>query len=220
MSNLLNYLKYEGLIATVKRAWNKLFHHVESHTIFLLARGAPQLNSEMEMELEIELVTNENKAAFEQIKFWDFVKADGFIGNPRRSVIMLKDGRDYIAYAAEEHEEERKIFGLGSFVLNSGQGWIGPVYVLRIHRGKGYNRFMLIEQMKRLQRIGVNEIFTAINSQNTASLNSFKNVGFEEIGKVDAKGQIIYEINGILSGQFKQNITVRTTPRAVKGEIS
>ncbi len=182
MSSLLNYLKQEGLTATFQKAWNKFFHKANSHTVFLRVRLPDEI--EKELEKNFELLEESNRAAFEEIKFWDFIHANDFIANEHQSVILLKDKDKYIAYAAEEHEKERAIHGLGSFSLKTGEGWIGPVYVCKPWRGQGNNKRLLLYQMNRLKKIGINTVYTAINSQNIHSLKSFKSVGFEEIGTV------------------------------------
>lgn len=203
MSSLLNYLKQEGLSATAKRAWNKAFHKGVSQTVFLRADLSKEIDNEH--GLAFELLEESNRAAFCEIKFWDFVNADEFIGNEHQSVIMLREGDKYIAYAAEKHATERLIHGLGSFVLKSDEGWIGPVYVRKQWRGHGYNRQLLLQQMHRLKECGMTTVYTAINSQNTASLKSFSSVGFEEIGTVDTKGSILQDKHGILSRQYRRS---------------
>ena len=202
MSSLLNYLKQEGLSATAKRAWNKVFHKNDSQTVFLRADLSAGIDDEYGADFE--LLDESNRSAFEKIKFWEFVNADDFIGNENQSVIMLRDGDNYIAYAAEEHAIERVIHGLGSFILKSDEGWIGPVYVKKQWRGRGYNRLLLLQQMHRLKEFGMTMVYTAINSQNAASLKSFASVGFEEIGTVDTKANISTDEKGIIKEAFKK----------------
>ena len=202
MSSLLNYLKQEGLSATAKRAWNKVFHKGVSQTVFLRADLSEEIDDEHGTDYE--LLDEKNREAFEELKFWDFVNADDFISNENQSVIMLRDGDNYIAYAAEEHAVERVIHGLGSYLLKSNEGWIGPVYVRKQWRGRGYNRRLLLQQMHRLKECGMTMVYTAINSQNTASLKSFASVGFEEIGTVDTKANINTDEKGIIKEAFKK----------------
>ena len=201
MSSLLNYLKQEGLSATAKRAWNKAFHKGVSQTVFLRADLSAVIDDDHEAEFEV--LDESNRAAFEKIKFWDFVNADDFIGNEHQNVIMLRDGDNYIAYAAEEHATERLIHGLGSFLLKSNEGWIGPVYVRKQWRGRGNNKRLLIHQMYRLKELGITTVYTAINSQNDASLRSFSSVGFEKIGIADGRGSILYDPENILAKAFR-----------------
>lgn len=196
MSSLINYLKQEGLAATVKRAWKKVFRHDDSHTVFLkvdLTDGSTK-----EIVGNIEILDEQNRQAFERIKFWDFVKAEDFIGNDQQSVMMLKAGGEYVAYAAEEHDTERIIHGLGSFHLKENEGWIGPVYVCKDWRGKGYNRQLLKAQMNHLRELGTTTVYTAINSQNASSLKSFQGVGFREFGTVDDHGIIMTDTGDVL----------------------
>ena len=204
MSRCINYLRQEGLTAIVKKLWQKIFYSGSSSSVFLKIELFDN-NFRETNPVKTELLTDTNRKNFETIKFWDFVKTNEFIDNPNRSVVMLKKGENYIAYAAEEHEEERIIHGLGRFVLKKGQGWIGPVYVAKQYRGNGYNRILLLEQLNRLHKLEVKEVFTAINSQNEASLRSFKSVGFVEVGRVDKKFNIIGDEGNILSNQFRFN---------------
>lgn len=202
MSSLLKYMKQEGLSATAKKAWNKAFRKGDSRTVFLRATLSDEIK--MNNERMFEIMDESNRAAFEEIKFWDFVKADDYIGNEHQSVVLLRDGDRYIAYAAEEHELNRVIHGTGLFKLGPGQGWIGPVYVSRQWRGKGYNRQLLQIQMYRLNKMGIKTIYTAINSQNDASLKSFKRAGFAEIGTLDAQGNILTDTDNILHAAFSK----------------
>lgn len=202
MRSLINYLKQEGLMDTAKRAWAKAFSNGDSYTVFLRVE-VPEGLSESSNE-KFEILDSSNRDVFERMKFWDFVKTDDFIGNDSQSVVMLKDDGEYIAYAAEEHEIERKIHGLGTFSLRTGEGWIGPVYVRRRWRGHGYNRQLLLHQMYRLNLMSVSTIYTAINSQNTSSLKSFKSVGFDVVGTVDACGSIHDDPADILHEAFRK----------------
>lgn len=154
---------------------------------------------------EIERLTEVNRKEFERIKFWDFVNTDEFINNPKQSILLLKAGEEYVAYAAEEHEICREIHGLGKFQLRSGEGWIGPVYVLRDWRGRGINKALVAEQIKKLQASGIDTFYTSINSNNEASLNSFKHSGFCEIGRVDNNGSVEAASDSMLFELFKNN---------------
>lgn len=204
MNSLKNYLKKEGIGAVVKRALTKVFHAKDSCTIFL--RTCPgALKPEKDENGTIELLTEANRAAFEVIKFWDFIQADDFINNLHQSVVMYRIRDEYIAYAAEEHESDRQIHGLGSFLLRDKEAWIGPVYVCRNWRGQGYNRRLLLYQMSRLNEMGVTTVYTAINSQNASSLRSFKNAGFTEIGTVNNSGEIVDDPERILARAFHKS---------------
>lgn len=151
---------------------------------------------------EIEHLTEINRKEFDKIKFWDFVNTDAFINNPKQSILLLKVGKEYVAYAAEEHEICREIHGLGKFQMRSGEGWIGPVYVLRGWRGRGINKALVAEQIKKLQASGIDTFYTSINSNNGASLNSFKHGGFCEIGRVDSKGSVEAKSDRVLFERF------------------
>ena len=117
---------------------------------------------------------------------------------------MLKDDKDFIAYVAEEHETERMIHGLGSFILGPNEGWIGPLYVRKKWRGQGNSIQLLLHQMYRLNQMGVSTIYTAINSQNAVSLKSYKSVGFVEIGAVDVHGDVLDDPERILYSAFRK----------------
>lgn len=201
LGRLITYLRNEGLLATVVRSWNKIFFHSKSQTVFLKHNGL--LNeAQGESDIIFEVLTDENRSSFESIKFWNFINTDDYINNMQQNVLLIKKDNEFIAYAAELHERTREIHNLGCFLLNSGEGWIGPVYVVKKYRRKGVNRLLLVEQIKRLQSKGVYEIFSAINSRNTASLKSFKKVGFVEIGSVDSLKRIVGDPKGIIAEKF------------------
>lgn len=118
---------------------------------------------------------------------------------------MLKVDEEYVAYVAEGHEKCREINGLGKFKLRCGEDWICPVYVLRSWRGRGINKMLIAEQMKRLQTMGIDTFYTSINSNNKASLNSFKHSGFDEIGRVDKNRRVEVTSDCVLFKQFANN---------------
>lgn len=202
MNRLLKYLKNEGVHFTLNKIWNKVFRHEQSHTVFLKFNG-DERKIENSSDFKIEKLTERNKENFEEIKFWDFIHSEDFINNPKQSVLLIRAGKEYIAYAAEEHEQNREIHGLGSFNLKSDEGWIGPVYVMKKWRGHGLAQRLILLQMQNLRNIGVNTFFTAVNSNNRASLISFKNVGYSQIGMVDNKGVIVQDRLNILCYAFE-----------------
>lgn len=200
MKRLVSYLKQEGILATLKRLFGKIFHF-KSTTVFLMLDRHVE-DDPISDSLAFELLSRQNICAFERIKFWSFIDTEDFICNSRQSVLLLKNLEEYVAYAAEEHEQNRIIHKLGCFELKSGQGWIGPVYVSKKWRGNGFNRLLLLKQIHRLRKMGINKIFTSINSRNQPSLKSFKKVGFVEIGVVNSRGQIVKLYDDCLNDQF------------------
>lgn len=204
MNQLLKYLQREGVYATLNKVKNKVFGHNKSCTVFLKNNGGGVRTGNIE-NFEIERLTEVNRKDFEKIKFWDFVNTDEFINNPKQSILLLKAGEEYVAYAAEEHEICREIHELGKFQLRAGEGWIGPVYVLRGWRGRGINKALVAEQIKKLQASGIDTFYTSINSNNEASLNSFKYSGFCEIGRVDSKGCVEARSDCVLFERFTNN---------------
>ena len=205
MNQLLKYLQREGVYATLTKVKNKVFKHSKSYTIFLKNNGGGGKRIDSSENFEIERLTEVNRKDFERIKFWDFVNTDEFINNPKQSILLLKVDEEYVAYAAEEHEICREIHGLGKFQLRFGEGWIGPVYVLRSWRGHGINKALVAEQVKKLKAGGIDTFYTSINSNNEASLNSFKHSGFCEIGRVDSKGSVEARSDRVLFERFTNN---------------
>ena len=61
-------------------------------------------------------------------------------------------------------------------------------------------------QLSRLSQIGIKYFYTAINSNNSPSIKSFVKSGFEEIGSVDSKGNLINDPKGILKESFKYTV--------------
>lgn len=201
MSTLVRYLRQEGVVDTAKRILSKFLFGSASTTIFLRAEY-PMCDPHVFAVADVEVLMSSNRVDFDSIKFWDFVRTDDYINNEHQSVLLLKMKDEYVAYAAEEHGKKKDIHGLGSFLLEERQAWIGPVYVTKKWRGNGINRFLVLKQMQRLHAMGINEVFTSINSQNTSSLKSFKKAGFAEVGQVNKRGVILRDMNNILSNAF------------------
>lgn len=203
MNQILKYIKTEGVCFTLNKIWNKVCQRGQSHTVFLKYDGNYQV--ENQEEFAIEKLTEQNRKDFEKIKFWNFIHSEDFINNPKQSILLLKVGEEYIAYVAEEHEQSREIHGLGIFKLKTGEGWIGPAYVVKKWRGQGLIRKLISMQMQNLRNIGVDIFFTAINSNNCASLTSFKHMGFSQVGIVDNKGIIVQDVLNILCHGFENS---------------
>lgn len=203
MSSLGSYLRQEGFLATVKRAFLKFAKGQRSSTIFLKAGSGVDLSFRGN-DVEFVALSEENRSEFEKIKFWEFVKADDYIDNPYQSVLMLRKNREIVGYVAEQHEIRRLIHGTGVFVLSIGEGWIGPVYVSSDNRGNGYNRMLLKEQIRTLRAKGIDTFYTAINSENLPSLRSFMSVGFRQIGEVSANGESLSDSYSVLAEKFHQ----------------
>ena len=202
MSRLKNYLLKEGVLGTVKHTWNKAVFRSKSKTVFL--RMLLTDLSAFDGDGRIEKLCESNRVAFENIKFWDFLKTEEFIDSNNKSIVMIKQDMHYIGYVAEEHEIDREIHGLGLFMLGENEGWIGPAYVCRKWRKQGYNKKMIIHQLSQLKSKSISAAYTAINSMNTASLNSFMSIGFETIGEVNDSGDIICDPEGILHRAYKK----------------
>lgn len=185
MNRLINYLMNEGFVETIKKIIVKIKQHGKSETIFFQKEvqnfEAPKSLNDI---MKCVKLTEENQSDFENIKFWSFINTNTYLNNPNASILLLKIGNNYVGYAAEQHETERKIHGLGVFNLKRKEGWIGPVYVVRQYRGQGLNRILVNEQIMQLRQKHITTFFTSINSANTSSIKSFNSLGFKEFGRV------------------------------------
>ena len=203
MNKLIIYLRNEGILQTIKKAFVKVFRSENSQTIFFHRRIDVDCKIlQEEHDESYSELTEETIPQFEKIKFWDFINAMQYVNNQNESVLLVKCEGEIIAYAAECHEKERPIHGLGSFQLRAKEAWIGPVYVQKHYRGKGINRRLVTEQLQRLRAKGITDFYTSINSNNPSSIKSFQNAGFTEIGRVDKSGRIIENDGKRLSARF------------------
>lgn len=203
MNKLSIYLHNEGIQQTIRKIFVKIFKSENSQTVFFHKRIDVKCEFPLEEHDETYFELTESAIPdFEKIKFWDFINAMQYTNNPNEGVLLVKYNEEVIAYAAECHEKERSIHGLGSFQLRAKEAWIGPVYVLKKYRGRGINRRLIIEVMKRMRAYGITDFYTSINSNNPSSIKSFQNAGFTEIGRVDKSGRIIENDEKRLSTRF------------------
>lgn len=184
MSKITKYLRHEGLIGTGKKVWH-LMSRLDSKTYFFESTQTLYSNNNSHIifhELQPDLLQQ-----FEDIKFFEHVSGNEYINKDNKKILMAYIDDEPVGYVAAEHGIDKKIHGLGRFILSDSESWIGPTYVMREYRGKGISSLLISEIMRILKEDGITSYFTAINSDNIASQKAFINNGFKKIGSVIAQ---------------------------------
>lgn len=71
--------------------------------------------------------------------------------------------------------------GMGDFLMNSSECWVGPMFVHKKYRGLGLNKCQVLYQ---IQQENVSFCCTSVSKGNLASIHSLERMGFKRIGKV------------------------------------
>lgn len=182
MSKIVNYLKYEGISATVK----KIVHSVkksDSKTVFFEASDS-DFTREKET-LRVVGLKEDFLNEFENIKFFEHIVSGDYLNSNSRKLLLGYIGDVLVGYVAAEHGVEKKIHGLGRFSLTAEEAWIGPTWVRREFRGQGISSVLIREMMDILQKENnIMHFYTAINAENISSQKAFVKNSFKELGTV------------------------------------
>lgn len=182
MSKIVNYLKYEGISATVK----KIIHSVkksDSTTVFFEASDSAftgQKEALKVVELKEDILDE-----FENIKFFEHIVSSDYLNSNSRKLLLGYMGDILVGYVAAEYGVEKEIHGLGKFSLTKEEAWIGPTYVRRKFRGQGISSALIREMMDILQKENnIMHFYTAINAENISSQKAFLKNSFVQFGTV------------------------------------
>lgn len=96
------------------------------------------------------------------------------------------------------------VHGVGDFLLNDNEYWIGPTFVMKSHRGRGLNKMQIMAQMNDY----AGTFYTSVNSFNVPSIKSFLSLGFKEIGHVTYKKFLCFSSFSIVGDLLKNKIRV------------
>ena len=89
------------------------------------------------------------------------------------------DGETPVCYTWT-HFHQYRINSTALFGLSDAEEWIGPTFVLKSHRGLGYNKAQIAYQVAASSS---KQIYTSANIGNIASVKSFERLGFRLIGQ-------------------------------------
>ena len=95
------------------------------------------------------------------------------------------------------HFKNYELHVLGDFLLSHDECWIGPTFVHKKYRGKGFNKAQIRYQINDMSGY---KFFTSTSHNNIASSKSFLNLGFMDIGSIELRKNIFtkkrYDIDG------------------------
>ncbi|MBQ7635311.1 MAG: GNAT family N-acetyltransferase [Bacteroidaceae bacterium] len=190
----IQYLRSEGiggLVSKVVRILKRKLFGSEG-TIFLKADSSIiSIPVRENTNVRIEFLNVENCDDFERIKFFAHVHVSDYLAHPQRIVALVRECNEYIGYACADFSSPHTIHGLGDFRLDTGEAWIGPVFVKKQWRGKGLNPLMVAKLLNKLREAGIHTIYTCISGDNAASLGSFRKMGFKEWGRLGSESEML-----------------------------
>lgn len=201
IKKFLIYCKSDGLIQaltfTFKTLASKVFSN--STTVFLEYNNSGTVRHSISDRINIKRLTlsDVNRLDFARLKELDYRK---WLQNGSRLYVGYI-GNTPISYTWT-HYNTYTIHGLCEFKLGQNECWIGPTFVLKNYRGKGYNKLQIARQMF---DAGAARFYTSVNSGNLASLRSFQYLGFKEIGTISKKNFFFYEKKSVSGGDYFLN---------------
>lgn len=92
------------------------------------------------------------------------------------------------------------IHGVGTFILKENECWLGPTFVLRMYRRRGFNKEQIQFQM---QKTTAEIYYTSVNHRNIPSAKSFENLGFKKIGYTHRITLFGFTIHNEISANIK-----------------
>mgnify|MGYP001028822975 CR=1 FL=1 len=190
----IDYLKHEGVAATVKKVLTKLQSKMggsASRTIFFVSDNPIIGDIGLADGYSIRQLSESDSREFSEINFFPHIDTDSYLSSSCDGAFGCFFQGAMCGYVCFETKKLKHLHGTGDFALNDHEAWIGPCYVQRNHRGKGLNGAMVRFAMKSLSKLNINHYFTAINGANISSLASFDGNGFRRLGFFSRKRGLI-----------------------------
>lgn len=136
------------------------------------------------------LNTSKNDFEIKKFESWDEVR---YIDFPRLQLLPCRDWLEngsiiYIGYYNKRpvsyswtHFNKYQLHALGTFILANDECWVGPTFVDKKCRGKGFNKATIYYQIKDLN---YHKFYGSSNRNNIASSKSIQRLGFTNIGTI------------------------------------
>lgn len=171
------YCKYDGIKSAIKFTLKTIFSHIYSRSETVFFKLDKPLAPPSDQSLIIKAIRLEDIDGinFPRLKLLDCRK-------------WLQSGSKlYIGFVNETpvsftwtHYNTYQIHGLCHFLLKEKECWIGPTFVHKDFRGKGYNKQQIATQ---IADSNSERFYTSVNNNNMPSIKSFEHAGFKVIGK-------------------------------------
>jgi len=192
MKKVIRYFKDNGLSETVKRIAIRSLSIIgfkESSSYILNYKSNEKIDAKEISSFKYVLVelNREQRKNFESVNYYDFINADKILKSDNSKIYIAMDKNEIVGYVCCHFNVEHSIHKMGKWQLEENEAWIGPTYVVKNYRNKRIHKHLLLYSILMLGNDGINSFYTAINENNTPSIKSFTNVGFEKIGVIKIK---------------------------------
>lgn len=200
------YLKSDGVLDTLKYFIKTIFYvfYRKSITDFYLLDGNCN-----------DLNTSKNDFEIKKFESWDKVRHIDF---SRLQLLHCKNWLEngsilYIGYYNKRpvsyswtHFNKYQLHTLGTFILGDDECWVGPTFVHKKYRGKGFNKATIYYQIKDLNYY---KFYTSVSHNNIASSKSFLRLGFINIGAIILReGAFMKKHYNIIGNALKDKIHI------------
>jgi len=180
IKKFLIYCKSDGISSALRFTFKTMssYFYTRSKTVFF-ELDKPSLKIQQNSDFIVKNMTlaDLDSINFPRLKLLDYKK---WIQNGSKLYIGFVNGTP-ISFTWT-HYNNYKIHGLGHFILKENECWIGPTFVHKNFRGRGYNKEQIASQIANNNSI---KFYTSINSNNMPSIKSFVHWGFVKVGETD-----------------------------------
>lgn len=181
IDKVVTYCKADGILNTIKFIVNTIQAKIyrKSVTYFYQSNAKPIDSEPLRSDIIIKTVGVEDIDSVDFPRLKD-LPCKKWLNQGSKLFVAYK-GEKPVAYTWT-HYHNYEIHGVGFFVMNNGECWIGPTFVLNKYRGQGLNKIQIRHQME----LDTSTIFyTSVNHKNTPSCKSFERLGFSSVGQVN-----------------------------------
>lgn len=206
MSIYTKKIRELGLRRTIQKSIDKLLILLgikASRTTFFMFK----VNSEKTIKSDmVRLIEEDELDELRQINIYDFHNIDEIFRDPQYKILVAKIDNKIVGFCFLHYDAIHHIHGLCNWTLERNEAWLGPTLVKKEYRGQGVNSSLLAYAKKICFDIGIDKIYTCINSNNSSSQNSFKKNGFAIIGEVKKKknGYVQLILDDYYSTKFQE----------------
>lgn len=203
INKFLIYCESDGILTALRFAFKTITSviYTSSNTIFYECSTSP-------------ISVNNNSILFREYKFDEIDRVDfprfkllpvkKWLESGSHCIIGRLNGIDNSPKTfAWYHEDSYRIHNVGVFYLKHNEYWLGPTFVSKDVRGKGYNKLQIAWLMGKFGSSV--RFYTSVNKSNIPSLKGIEHLGFTKIGQVYIVKIFGIPIRSVVTGDILKN---------------
>lgn len=198
------YCKSDGIkeaLTFVFRTFAMIFYK-KSITNFYKSNGAVNVSDVDTKNIEINEMTLSNLSTIEFSRL-KLLPCEEWLKKGSKLYICYMEDKP-IAFTWS-HFGSYNIHGIGNFILNENEYWIGPTFVHKNYRGLGINKSQIQYQMSECKG---KTALTSVSANNIASIKSFEKFSFSLIGQIKCRNVFFKKNVNIFDDELKQRINI------------